>query len=263
VRTRTVGRWRVYLVGEPTDLTGFRRELSTGPVTVAEDDVGTYLQAEDFEGCADADAVQAAVAPLLVLLNGMASLSFSGHRRVGFSGTIARDEVRHIYLGDSVRLSDDLNVVRVAADLSADGVVTGVDGIVRTSPGLSSMQRRLASIATHPELAAVYHLLGLKEPSWGDLYKALELLGKAVGGEQRLTKRTGVARERIKVLKGNSNDPELTGDDARHAVPMKESRVNKQITLAEGLAILDELIQGYVRLAGFGDEEPDNKAEGY
>jgi hypothetical protein len=72
VRTRTVGRWRVYLVGEPTDLTGFRRELSTGPITVAEDDVGTYLQAEDFEGCADADAVQAAVAPLLVLLNGMA-----------------------------------------------------------------------------------------------------------------------------------------------------------------------------------------------
>lgn len=78
----------------------------------------------------------------------------------------------------------------------------------------------------------------------------MELLGDAVGGEQRLTKRAGVAHERIKLLKGNSNDPELTGDDARHAVPTKESRVNEQITLAEGLAILDELIQGYVRLAG-------------
>jgi hypothetical protein len=83
------------------------------------------------------------------------------------------------------------------------------------------LQRRLASIATHPELAAVYRLLGLKDPSWGDLYKALELLGDAVGGEQRLTKRTGVAHERIKLLKGNSNDPELTGDDARHAVPRR------------------------------------------
>lgn len=217
---------------------------------VAEDDAGTYLEADDFEQCADADAVQAAVGPLVVLLNGMASLSFSGHRRVGFSGTIARDEARHTYVGDSVRLSDDLNVIRVAVDLTADGVVTGVDGIVRTSPGLSSMQRRLASLATHPKLAAVYRLLGLKDPSWGDLYKAVELLGDAVGGEQRLTKRTGVARERIKLLKGNSNDPELTGDDARHAVPTKESRVSEQITLAEGLAILDELIQGYVRLAG-------------
>jgi hypothetical protein len=250
VRTATVGRWRAYLVGEPTDLTRLRRELSTGPITVAEDDAGTYVQADDFEQRADADAVQAAVGPLVVLLNGMASLSFSGHRRVGFSGTIARDEARHIYVGDSVRLSDDMNVVRVAVDLNADGVLTGVDGIVRTSPSLSSMQKRLASIATHPELAAVYRLLGLKDPSWGDLYKALELLGDAVGGEQRLTKRTGVAHERIKLLKGNSNDPELTGDDARHAVPTKESRVNEQITLAEGLAILDELIQGYVRLAG-------------
>jgi hypothetical protein len=166
VRTGTVGRWRAYLVGEPTDLTRLRRELSTGPITVAEDDAGTYVQADDFEQRADADAVQAAVGPLVVLLNGMASLSFSGHRRVGFSGTIARDEARHIYVGDSVRLSDDMNVVRVAVDLNADGVVTGVDGIVRTSPSLSSMQKRLASIATHPELAAVYRLLGLKDPSW-------------------------------------------------------------------------------------------------
>jgi hypothetical protein len=249
VRTGTDGRWRAYLAGEPTDLTRIRRELSTGPITVAEDDDGTYLQADDFEQCADADAVQAAVGPLVVLLNGMASLSFSGHRRVGFSGTIARDEGRYIYVGDSVRVSDDLNV-GVAVDLTADGVVTGVDGMVPPSPGLSSMQTRLTSIATHPELAAVYRMLGLKDPSWGDLYKAVELLGKAVGGEQRLTKRTGVAQERIKLLKGNSNDPELTGDDARHAVPTKESRVNVQITLAEGLAILDELIQGYVRLAG-------------
>jgi hypothetical protein len=45
---------------------------------VAEDDAGTYLEADDFEQCADADAVQAAVGPLVVLLNGVASLSFSG-----------------------------------------------------------------------------------------------------------------------------------------------------------------------------------------
>ena len=186
----------------------------------------------------------------MVLLNGMASLSFSGHPASWLQRDYCARRALHIYVGDSVRLSDDMNVVRVAVDLTADGVVTGVDGIVRTSPGLSSMQRRLASIATHPELAAVYRLLGLKDPSWGDLYKALELLGDAVGGEQRLTKRAGVAHERIKLLKGNSNDPELTGDDARHAVPTNESRVNEQITLADGLAILDELIQGYVRLAG-------------
>ena len=185
MRTGTVGRWRAYLVGEPTDLTRLRRELS---ITVAEDDAGTYLQADDFEQRADADAVQAAVGPLVVLLNGIASLSFSGHRRVGFSGTIARDEARHIYVGDSVRLSDDMNVVRVAVDLTADGVVSGVDGIVRTSPGLSSMQRRLASIATHPELAAVYRLLGLKDPSWGDLYKAL-------GASRRRCRRRTAAHE--------------------------------------------------------------------
>jgi hypothetical protein len=205
VRTGTVGPWRAYLIGEPTDLSRLRRELSTGPITVAEDDVGSYLQADEFEQCVDADAVQAAVGPLVVLLNGMASLSFPGHRRVGFSGDIVRDGDWHIFEDDPVRFSDDMDVVQVTADITAEGVVTGDDGIVQNSPGLSSMQRRLGSIATHRELAAVYRVLGLKDPSWDDLYKAYELLRKAVGGEQQLPKRTGVARDRIKLLKDNSN----------------------------------------------------------
>src|SRR5829696_8718674 len=118
-----------------------RRELSSGAVTVADDDSGTYLQADEFEQCADADAVQAAVGPLVVLLNGMASLSFSGHRRVAFSGAIARDESRHLYISDSAGLTDEASVLRIVADLTADGVVTSVDDVGERPPGLSSMQR--------------------------------------------------------------------------------------------------------------------------
>jgi hypothetical protein len=80
---------------------------------------------------------------------------------------------------------------------------------VPDSPSLSSMQRRLASIATHPELADVYWLLGRKDLAYDELYKAHGLLSKAVGGEQKLPKRTGVARERIQLLKDNSNSPEF------------------------------------------------------
>jgi len=247
VPTGTGGQWRAYLTGEPTDLARLQRELSTGAVTVAEDDSGTYLQADEFEVCADADEVRAAADPLVVLLNGMASLSFGGHRRIALNGTIARGESKYLFLEDSFRLSDELSVVRIVADITAEGVVTTVDGTVPDSPGLSSMQRRLASIATHPELADVYRLLGRKDPAWDELYKAYELLSKAVGGEQKLPKRTGVARDRIQLLKDNSNNPELTGDDARHAVSTKDSRGSEQITLAEGLAIIDELIQRYAQ----------------
>jgi hypothetical protein len=243
----TDGRWRAYLTGEPTDLARLRRELSTGAVTVAEDDSGTYLQADELEVCADADEVRAAADPLLVLLNGMASLSFAGHRRVALSGTIAREESKYLFMEDSVRLSDELSVVRVVTDITAAGIVTTADGTVPDSPGLSSMQRRLESIATHPELADVYRLLGRNDPAWDELYKAYELLSKAVGGEQKLPQRTGVTRERIQLLKDNSNNPELSGDDARHAVPTKGSRGSEQITLAEGRAIIDELIQRYAQ----------------
>jgi hypothetical protein len=96
-------------------------------------------------------------------------------------------------------------------------------------------------------LAAVYHLLGRKgHPSWYDLYGACEVL-EAIGGKQRLSKRTGVAPQRIKLLKDNSNDPELTGEAARHAVRQKGFGPSEPITLGEGRAIMDELIQGYVR----------------
>ena len=80
------------------------------------------------------------------------------------------------------------------------------------------MQRRLASIATHPELADVYRLLGRKDPAWDELYKVYELLSKAVGGEQKLPKRTGVARERIQLLKDNSNNPRV---DRRRRAPRR------------------------------------------
>lgn len=179
---------------DPTDLARLRRELSTGAVTVAEDDSGIYLQADEFEVCADADEVRVAADPLVVLLNGMASLSFGGYRRVGLSGTIAREESNYLFMEDSFRLSDELSVVRVVADITTEGVVTTVDGTVPDSPGLSSMQRRLASIATYPELADVYRLLGRKDPAWDELYRVYELLSKAMGGEQMLPKRTGVAR---------------------------------------------------------------------
>jgi len=39
----------------------------------------------------------------------------------------------------------------------------------------------------------------------------------------------------------------LTGDDARHAVATKDSHGSEPITLAEGLAIIDELIQRYAQ----------------
>jgi hypothetical protein len=133
VPTGTGGQWRAYLTGEPTDLARLQRELSTGVVTVAEDDSGTYLQADEFEVCADADEVRAAADPLVVLLNGMASLSFGGHRRVALNGTIARGESKYLFMEDSFRLSDELSVVRIVADITAEGVVTNVDGTVPDS----------------------------------------------------------------------------------------------------------------------------------
>ena len=118
--TGTDVRWRAYLTGDPTDLARLRRELSTGAVTVAEDDSGIYLQADEFEVCADADEVRVAADPLVVLLNGMASLSFGGYRRVGLSGTIAREESNYLFMEDSFRLSDELSVVRVVAAAGCD-----------------------------------------------------------------------------------------------------------------------------------------------
>jgi hypothetical protein len=136
----------------------------------------------------------------------------------------------------------------MSIDITAEGVVTDSHGHVKHVAGLSSMQARLASVRAHPELAEVYHVLGRATPNWGDLYKAYELLGKAVGGYQRLEKRTGVTRDRIRLLTTNSNDPEASGDDARHAV-RSGPQAPKQITIAEGLAIVDDMIQGYVGTA--------------
>ena len=95
------------------------------------------------------------------------------------------------------------------------------------------MQRRLASIATHPELADVYRLLGRKDPTGDELYKVYELLSK-LWAENR-SSRSGPASpaSASSSSRTTATTPELTGDDARHAVPTKNSRGSEQITLAE------------------------------
>jgi len=114
----------VYLVGASPDLARLQRELSAGPVVVAADDSGTFLQAEAFAQLESASEVLTEVGPLLALLNGMAALNFGGHSSVGFAGAIARNNERHIFVTDQVRVTDDLSDLRASVEITADGVVS-------------------------------------------------------------------------------------------------------------------------------------------
>lgn len=159
MNAKTAKAWRIYLAGETLDLSRLRRELGTGPIVVAADESGTYVQSDVLAQLRSAEDVLTEVPRLVDLLNGMATLSFGGHRPVSFSGAIAHDGDRHIFVSDEIRVTDELSGVRAGVDITADGVVTDADGTVKDDAGLSSMQSRLASIRSYPELVEVYSVL--------------------------------------------------------------------------------------------------------
>jgi hypothetical protein len=126
--------WRVRLNGAAPDLDRLRRELATGDVVVRGDDQGTYLQATIFESFTDGDQVVPVAEALIVRLNGIFSLS-GGYQQVSFSGRVERDESAWVYVSDAAGLVDVM--------LTADGVVTGADGVVKSSSGPSQSMRQL------------------------------------------------------------------------------------------------------------------------
>jgi hypothetical protein len=235
--------WRVRLDGEPPDLAHLCRELATGNVVVREDDQGTYLQATDFESFTDGNTVLPAAQALIARLNGILSLS-GGYRPVSFAGRVERDGSAWVYVSDTARAIDVM--------LTADGVVTGADGVVKFSSGPSQTMRQLEAAQDHPVAAEAYRMLGLKPlPSWIEFYKVYEVLRDACGGSDRdLSACTGVSQRRIGKLTATCNHQLLSGDEARHAAMKGLPSAKRKITKDEGRAIVNELIEGFIRAEG-------------
>jgi hypothetical protein len=230
--------WRVRLNGAAPDLDRLRRELATGDVVVREDDQGTYLQATIFESFTDGDQVVPVAEALIVRINGIFSLG-GGYQQVSFSGRVERDKSAWVYVSDAVRLVDVV--------LTAEGVVTGADGVVMSNSGPSQSMRQLQVADDHPAVAEAYRILGLEpSPSWIEFYKVYEVLCEACGGSDAgLSRQTGVSERRIKKLKMTSNHQLLSGDEARHAAMKGTPSPKGGITKDEGRAIVNDLIQGF------------------
>lgn len=232
-------RWRICLDGAPPDLDRLRRELATGDVVVRDDDRGTYLQATTFESFTDGDQVVPAAEALIIRLNGIFSLT-GGYQPVSFSGRVERDDSAWVFVSDSA--------LSVDVVLTADGVLTGADGVVRrSSPGPSHGMRQLKAADDHPAVAEAYRILGLKpSPSWNEFYKVYEVLREACGGsDSDLSERTGVSQRWIEKLTATSNHQLLSGDEARHAAMKGTPSSRRKITKDKGRAIVNDLIEGF------------------
>ncbi|MET3807903.1 uncharacterized protein YerC [Nakamurella sp. UYEF19] len=108
---------------------------------------------------------------------------------------------------------------------------------------------RYRQLTTHPELVEVYRVLGsVAKPKWAEFYKVYELLRQAAGGSDRdLSQRTGVSQAQIGRFTASANHQEISGDDARHATMRGTPGANTGLTVEEGSAVIDQLIQGLAR----------------
>ena len=97
---------------------------------------------------------------------------------------------------------------------------------------------------TDPDLAKAIEWMGRPtETNWHDLWKAFEVLRHAAGGNRPFAARFGLNQADLLSFRSSANDPETSGDHARHAV--QTGPKGAPMSLDEGRAFVGRIIAAW------------------
>ena len=201
--------WQVYLQGAQVDLDALARMFSTGPLHVAQSDSGTYLAGDELDAPADVSGAYNKAKERLALINGAAgSLAPQSYQPVDVLN-VRDDDTNTTYAMAQATLTTRSTMFALATVMGPDG---------RPVPAPPPAGPDLIKWAmTDPDLAKAIEWMGRPtETNWHDLWKAFEVLRHAAGGNRPFAARFGLNQADLLSFRSSANDPETSGDHARH-----------------------------------------------
>jgi hypothetical protein len=185
------------------------------------------LTATDLEGAHEDDRVYVTVETLLRRINGAARIQTSDYQPVTY---VRRYTTAN---GDQV-IQPAAAELRVRVGFAAEGVVHGPDGAPQPAPP--------SPAATHTALAA--------SNSRAD--KVLTRMGGNLNWRDDETKPASIvgmgwaSENEQSVFRASANRPDVSGDDARHAVSPNTALPSRTMTLARGQAFIADLVEKWL-----------------
>jgi hypothetical protein len=236
--------WFVRLVGHTFDLERLAQVFPAGNLAVGCEEGEFRLRYEPFERITDPAAARAEYTRLVGQINALAFIEWGDdYAPVNVGG------LGEVVPGGSVRrYGSAQSTTRTGG--SATGQVIGADGEI-VSPRPSSLTVRVALARADADVADALYFLQRRDPTWGELYKALEII--EADGDGEITARGWASNNERTRFTRSANHQATAGHDARHARLRTEPPPNP-LTLAEARLFMRRILQAW--LAGRASAPP-------
>ncbi|MGO8940214.1 MAG: hypothetical protein ACLQLO_24910 [Mycobacterium sp.] len=229
---------KAWLDGEQPDLQQLAALFADGDVRVVRDDESGayYLTAAGLDGAHEDDRVYATVETLIKWINGAARTVASDFKPVTYAGRYTTAN------GDQVIQPAGAHLT-IRGGFPAGAVVRGSDGQLKPDPP-SPAVARVALAASNSRVDKVLGFMA-SDLDWLNLYKVYELVRDDETKPASIAKMGWASENKQSAFRVSANDPEVSGDDARHAVSQGDPK--RTMTLAEGQAFIIDLLEKWLK----------------
>ena len=232
-------KWLVRLSGSSLPLQILKAAF--GPRgCVLQDDTMYYLTSPRFAAMSDPQAVYTAAGEILDHMNGIAAMFAVGYRPVEIQGEI-------VQIDEGVRRQH----VVVAATTAFGWVIAGPP-----DPDLVNVAAWLALAERDRNVSAALHFFSV--PSWGNLYKVLEIVRDEIGNDDKLARTGWITRRDLSRFTQTAQSRDALGDEARHAAKKYKAPGNP-MSLEEARVTIRELLVMWLRSKASSSLEPSTR----
>lgn len=218
---------RVLLTGNPDTLARLQARLH-GDLEIVADRDGLALVSPEIESAPDADAARLQAEKIVELLRGAAALEWSsGDIAVGHVVDETAGGRRQVTVLHTGSITMDARIVAPGVDTTAGPVRLALEDL------------------DDPQVVLVLRLLA-QPVSFGSLYKVLDAVEEAVGGERALRDQNWVPARELRRFTQSANAIENAAGGGRHARSDYRLGATPRMTEAEGLALIRTVVTGWL-----------------
>ena len=174
----------------------------------------------------------------------------AGYQTVNLADQFHRENHRHVVVYDEACIRDNISVTRAGVaqgEVRMPATVTAHATGVSTTTPVPEGPRQLARAAAHPDADELLVLIGSGDTlGWDTLRKVMEIVKTDVGGKAALIATGWVTTTEFDEFGYAANEPQASGDDARHARRPPKTPPARIVTIEEGRQFIRDLARHWL-----------------
>ena len=237
--------WEVELLGDERDLEHLAAHFNDANWHIYKDATSgqIYMRLQPYAVDVTADAVKSAARESVQELSGILKLIRQSRRPLN-AGPLAQLQPD----GSRCQILHAADAIEITAQLGVPTVfITDENGNLLQQPPAPPATLKLANLMkNNSALAKAVRLNAASDTdTWGGLYKIMEVVKVAVGGESILCKKGWTSQRQLKRFTVSANHPAISGDASRHGA-MQGTPPSNPMLLMEAQSYIQMMLQAWI-----------------